>query len=86
MREQIEKDITSQIDDIVKAQIAACLQEHIPRELQAEVDDSKQELERARLSLHNSYVHPFMHYIYLWINCFAFLGQGEPSYERETTI
>lgn len=52
----VEKEITLQIDDIVQAQVAACLQTHIPKELQDEVEDNKQELERARIALHNSYV------------------------------
>ena len=45
-----------QIDDIVQAQVAACLQTHIPKDLQDEVEDNKLELERARVALHNSCV------------------------------
>ncbi|KAF5326024.1 hypothetical protein D9611_000265 [Ephemerocybe angulata] len=55
-RHTVEKEISLQIDDIVQAQVSACLLAHIPKELQEEVEESKQELERARLSLHNSYV------------------------------
>ncbi|RXW24948.1 hypothetical protein EST38_g902 [Candolleomyces aberdarensis] len=54
LRDQIEKEISLQIDDIVQAQVAACLQTHIPKDLQDEVEDNKQELERARVALHNS--------------------------------
>jgi hypothetical protein len=52
----VEKDITKTIDDLVKEHVAECLKDHIPRELQAEVADSKRELEELNLALYNSYV------------------------------
>ncbi|KAF6763008.1 hypothetical protein DFP72DRAFT_874379 [Ephemerocybe angulata] len=44
LRDEIEKEISLQIDDIVQAQVSACLLAHIPKELQEEVEESKQEL------------------------------------------
>lgn len=52
----VEQEITNQIDELVKEQVAECLKAHIPKELQDEVAMSKKELEELNLRLHNSWV------------------------------
>ena len=51
---QVEQEIASQIDELVKEQIEECLKTHIPKELQDELAISKHELEELNLRLHNS--------------------------------
>ena len=52
----MEEELAAQIDDVVKEQVAACLGTHIPPELQDEVVENNEELEKVRMALHNSYV------------------------------
>lgn len=52
----VEEELAAQIDDVVKEQVAACLGTHIPPELQDEVVENNEELEKVRMALHNSYV------------------------------
>lgn len=54
MRKQVEEELAAQIDEVVKEQVAACLRTHIPPELQDEVVESNEELEKVRIALHNS--------------------------------
>ncbi|KAG2016081.1 hypothetical protein CC2G_009292 [Coprinopsis cinerea AmutBmut pab1-1] len=54
MRDQVEQEINEHIDEMVKDCLGECLKAHIPKDLQEEVEDSKRELERARLALYNS--------------------------------
>ena len=51
---QVEQEIASQIDELVKEQVEECLKTHIPREVQDELAISKRELEELNLRLHNS--------------------------------
>jgi len=51
---QVEQEIASQIDELVKEQVEECLKAHIPREVQDELAISKRELEELNLRLHNS--------------------------------
>lgn len=51
---QVEKEIASQIDELVKEQVEECLKTHIPKEVQDELAISKRELEELNLRLHNS--------------------------------
>lgn len=50
----MEEDIKNQIDELVREQVAQCLKEHIPPDLQDEFATSKKELEELNLRLHNS--------------------------------
>jgi len=54
MRKQIEGEVTAELDELVASRVAECLKAHIPEEFQQEVEESKRELERARLALYNS--------------------------------
>jgi type I site-specific restriction endonuclease len=54
MRKQVEQEIQSHIDDFVKEHVMECLRDHIPLDLQHEVAERKDELERLNLALHNS--------------------------------
>jgi len=51
---QVEQEIASQIDELVKEQVEECLKTHVPREVQDELAISKRELEELNLRLHNS--------------------------------
>lgn len=51
---QVEQEIASQIDELVKEQVEECLKTHIPKEVQDELAISKRELEELNLRLHNS--------------------------------
>lgn len=51
---QVEQEIASQIDELVKEQVEECLKTHIPKELQDKLAISKRELEELNLRLHNS--------------------------------
>lgn len=51
---QVEQEIASQIDELVREQVEECLKTHIPKELQDELAISKRELEELNLRLHNS--------------------------------
>ncbi|KAH6914031.1 hypothetical protein BKA70DRAFT_1420800 [Coprinopsis sp. MPI-PUGE-AT-0042] len=53
-REEVEQEISGHIDEMVKDAVGECLQAHVPDGLQAEMEDNKKELERARIALHNS--------------------------------
>ena len=50
----VEDEIKSQIDELVREQVAQCLKDHIPPALQDEFEMSKRELEELNLRLHNS--------------------------------
>lgn len=54
MRQEMEKEYASQIDELVEEQVAICLKTHIPEELQNEVAESKRQLEELQQALHNS--------------------------------
>ncbi|KAF8911549.1 hypothetical protein CPB84DRAFT_929794 [Gymnopilus junonius] len=54
MRKQVEQEIATRIDELVKEHVAKCLKVHIPQELQDEVASSKRELEELNIRLHNS--------------------------------
>jgi uncharacterized protein (DUF433 family) len=51
---QVEQEIASQMDELVKEQVEECLKTYIPKELQDELAISKRELEELNLKLHNS--------------------------------
>lgn len=53
-REEVEQEISGHINEMVKDAVGECLQAHVPNGLQAEMEDNKKELERARIALHNS--------------------------------
>ncbi|KAJ3503105.1 hypothetical protein NLJ89_g8581 [Agrocybe chaxingu] len=54
MRKEVEQEISHQIDAFVQEQVAECLKDHIPQALQDEVEESKRELDRLNIALHNS--------------------------------
>ncbi|KAJ7270076.1 hypothetical protein B0H12DRAFT_823982 [Mycena haematopus] len=54
LKQQAEEDIAREIDQLVAEQVAICLKDHIPRELQDEVADQQRILEEVRRELHNS--------------------------------
>jgi hypothetical protein len=49
-----EQEIEQELDELVREQVALCLEAHISQELQDEVAQSQRELEDLRLQLHNS--------------------------------
>jgi hypothetical protein len=51
---QVGKEIDAQIDEEVKTQVAAQLQAIIPKKLQDEVANSKQQLQKVQQDLFNS--------------------------------
>jgi archaellum component FlaC len=51
-----EEDIAREIDQLVAEQVAICLKDHIPQELQDEVAEQQRILEEVRRDLHNSWV------------------------------
>jgi hypothetical protein len=52
----VEADIETQIDEMVKAQVAENLEQYIPKTLQDELAERKLELEEVHRALHNSRV------------------------------
>lgn len=54
MKEQVNREIVDQIDALVQEQVAQCLKDHIPEDLQLELAQNKQEFEELQLALHNS--------------------------------
>ena len=52
----MEAEIETQIDEMVKEQVAKNLDQHIPKTLQDELAERKQELEAVQRALHNSQV------------------------------
>jgi len=54
LKKQAEDDIAREIDRIVEEQVAVCLKSHISQELQDEVKEQENELEKVRRDLHNS--------------------------------
>ncbi|KAF7297961.1 hypothetical protein HMN09_01017000 [Mycena chlorophos] len=54
MRERAEEEIARELDQLVEAQVTACLQDLIPEELQVEVAEQEKYLEEIRRDLHNS--------------------------------
>jgi len=54
MKDQVNREITEQIDAMVQEQVAQCLKDHIPEDLQLELAKNKQEYEELQLALHNS--------------------------------
>jgi hypothetical protein len=52
----VEQEISGHIGEMVKDAVGECLQAHVPDGLQAEMEENKKELERARIALHNSSV------------------------------
>ncbi|TFK21990.1 hypothetical protein FA15DRAFT_672033 [Coprinopsis marcescibilis] len=53
-RKQVEQEINEHLGSIVQDCVGDCLKANVSEDLQKEVEDSKAELERARLALHNS--------------------------------
>lgn len=53
----MEAEIETQIDEMLKEQVAENLERHIPKALQDELAERKQELEDVQRALHNSLVH-----------------------------
>lgn len=47
-------EIEQELDELVREQVALCLEARISQELQDEVTQSQRELEDLRLQLHNS--------------------------------
>ncbi|KAF7351017.1 ATP-binding cassette transporter [Mycena sanguinolenta] len=54
LKKQAEEDIAREIDQLVAEQVAICLKDHIPQELQDEVAEQQRILEEVRRELHNS--------------------------------
>jgi len=54
LKKQAEEDIEREIDQLVAEQVALCLKDHIPQELQDEVAEQQRILEEVRKELHNS--------------------------------
>ncbi|KAJ7876100.1 hypothetical protein B0H14DRAFT_34837 [Mycena olivaceomarginata] len=54
VKKQAEEDIAREIDQLVAEQVAICLKDHIPQELQDEVAEQQRILEEVRRDLHNS--------------------------------
>jgi len=54
LKKQAEEDIAREIDQLVAEQVAICLKDHIPQELQEEVENQQMILEEVRRDLHNS--------------------------------
>jgi len=51
----VETEIEIQIEETVKQQVANKLEEYIPKALQDELAERKQELEQVQQALHNSF-------------------------------
>ncbi|KAF7296037.1 ATP-binding cassette transporter [Mycena kentingensis (nom. inval.)] len=54
LKRHAEEEIAREIDELVKAQVALCLEEHIPQTLQDEVAEQERRLREVRWELHNS--------------------------------
>ncbi|KAJ6491757.1 hypothetical protein C8R47DRAFT_1121678 [Mycena vitilis] len=54
LKKQVDDDIAREIDQLVADQVALCLKDHIPQELQDEVATQQRILEEIRRDLHNS--------------------------------
>ncbi|KAF8220581.1 hypothetical protein L208DRAFT_1333016, partial [Tricholoma matsutake] len=54
LKEQAQQEIDREIHELVRDQVALCLEAHISQELQDEVARNRRELEDLRLQLHNS--------------------------------
>ncbi|KAF5354755.1 hypothetical protein D9756_005509 [Leucocoprinus leucothites] len=54
MRVEVSQEIVDQIDELVKDQVAHCLKDHMPEDLQLDLAESKREYEDLQLALHNS--------------------------------
>lgn len=73
----VEQEISGHIGEMVKEAVGECLQAHVPDGLQAEMEDNKKELERARIALHNSSVTCQRSYASYIDHC----KQRKPTYE-----
>jgi hypothetical protein len=51
-----EQEINREIDELVRKEVARCLEVHIPQSLQDEVAQNQRKLEDLRIQLHNSWV------------------------------
>jgi len=54
LKKQAQREIEAEIDELVREQVAECLEMIIPQDLQDEVAKQKSELKELRVKLHNS--------------------------------
>ncbi|KAJ7169165.1 hypothetical protein C8R43DRAFT_982528 [Mycena crocata] len=54
LKKQVDEDVAREIEQLVEEQVAACLRNHIPHELQEEVARQERTLEQVRREFHNS--------------------------------
>ncbi|KAJ7747755.1 hypothetical protein B0H16DRAFT_1554461 [Mycena metata] len=54
LKKQVEDDIAREVDQLVAEQVALCLKDHIPQDLQDQVAEQQNILEEVRRDLHNS--------------------------------
>ncbi|KAJ7029993.1 hypothetical protein C8F04DRAFT_1114970 [Mycena alexandri] len=54
LKKQVEDDLAREVDQLVAEQVALCLKDHIPQDLQDQVAEQQKILEEVRRDLHNS--------------------------------